>query len=67
MSIIAKFEGGPRAGKKNTLKNHDKAPKTISVASAELKARNMAPGKYRHYGNAASPSGVYEVYRWEAH
>lgn len=65
MSIVAKFSGGPRSGRKNTLKNHDKAPATIPVPAGEAKSKNMKPGTYVKAGDMTlSPKGPYQEYRW---
>ena len=65
MSIVAKFQGGPRAGRKNTLKNHDQAPKSIPVPAGEAKAKNMKPGTYVKSGDQVlDANGAHQPYVW---
>lgn len=65
MSVVAKFQGGPRSGRKNTLKNFNEAPKTIPVPVKETKAVNMPSGRYIFNGTELHAKGVYHLYSWQ--
>jgi hypothetical protein len=62
MPIVASFTGGPRAGKKNTLKNFDAAPARIPVEVKETKAVNMQPGRYELFSENEAVGTA--TYRW---
>lgn len=66
MALVAKFTGGPRAGKKNNLRNHDEYPNNIAVPRAETKAANMAPGRYVLAGITVTDSSDTGNYTWVA-
>lgn len=65
MAVVARFIGGPRNGRKNTLKTNDLAPLRIPVEVLETKAVNMAPGCYEIDDEA--DDGKSATYRWRQH
>lgn len=61
MAIDARFEGGPRHGKKATLRNTDHAPKHIAC---DAKPYNMPEGKYVHAEVETTTAGSRHLYKW---
>ncbi len=63
MPVRVKYFGGPRHGKKATLKDKEHPPAKIKAA-AEAKAVNQAPGVYVHTGETVTSTEIHSDYRW---
>jgi hypothetical protein len=62
MTVVARFIGGPRNGRKNNLHGNDLPPLRIAVEEKETKAVNMSPGRYEIHDEAED--GQSATYRW---
>lgn len=62
MTVVARFIGGPRNGRKNNLHGNDLPPLRIAVEALETKAVNMRPGRYEIDDEAED--GKSATYRW---
>lgn len=65
MAVVARFKGGPRNGRKNTLQGNDEAPDRIPVTALEAKNANMKPGRYVKTGENYDRTSA--QYQWETH
>ncbi len=58
MPVNVSYIGGPRHGKKNTLRDKDQYPVQIPVTAKEARAARMHTGHYR-YSSAKKDSAIY--------
>lgn len=61
MPIDVRYVGGPRHGRKASLRNTDKAPKHIPF---DAKPYNMPQGSYAYSESEVTASGARHVYVW---
>lgn len=63
MTVVARFTGGPRHGRKNNLQGNDLAPLYIPVPAKDAKAINIAPGRYVLDDESEDTKTAYYVWR----
>lgn len=61
MPVNVSYIGGPRHGKKNTLRDKDQYPEQIPVTAKETRAARMNAGHYRCSETTADSA----VYTWQ--